>query len=354
MNKKFVSTITIIVLAFSFSCTSIHADVASDKAKIQQIQAQRNDLENKVGMMDNQIETIMSKINDNEKNITKTQKNINQAHIDISKAEEDIKAEQALFDNRVRVMYMCNSTSSYIDIILDSKNFGDFISRIDNIKRIMNFNLSVINDFKTKKAALDLKKAALDSENKNLLALKVDNEKKLSDLNKQKSDQTVLLAQLKAQESKYGVQLLADQAAALAASQASITKIRNSTPSLVVSRGSAVFSTNSVLAYASNFLGVPYVWGGTTPSGFDCSGFVQYVYAHFGVYLPRVSQDQQNVGTLVSRANLQPGDLVFFGDPAHHVGIYVGNGNMIDAPHTGDVVKIEPLHSDFTYGRRVH
>ena len=96
------------------------------------------------------------------------------------------------------------------------------------------------------------------------------------------------------------------------------------------------------------------MWGGTSPSGFDCSGFTQYVFAHFGVNLPRVSEDQQNVGTLVSRDNLQPGDLVFFGTPAHHVGIYVGNGNMINAPHTGAVIRIQTLNSDFTYGRRVN
>ena len=69
--------------------------------------------------------------------------------------------------------------------------------------------------------------------------------------------------------------------------------------------------------------------------------------------LPRVASDQQHVGTYVSRADLKPGDLVFFGDPAHHVGIYVGNGNMINAPHTGDVVKVQPLNSDFSYGRRI-
>jgi len=131
---------------------------------------------------------------------------------------------------------------------------------------------------------------------------------------------------------------------ATVADQVALDKIRNA----------AALSSNSVLAYASNFLGIPYVWGGTSPLGFDCSGFTQYVFLHFGVNLPRVSEDQQNVGTLVSRANLQPGDLVFFGTPAHHVGIYVGNGKMINAPHTGSVIRIQTLNSDFTYGRRVN
>ena len=352
MNRKLVSTMIVLVLTFS-ACPNVRADVASDKAKIKQVQAQMSTLENKMEMMDNQIESIMIKIDDNNKDITGTQNQIKQAEMDIAKAETEIEAEQLLYGQRMRVMYMNGSPTDYVGIVLDSSDFSDFISRLDNIKRILSFNQNIIDEFKAKKAAIDKKKAALDVENKKLLALKTDNQNKLSDLNKQKSEQNAVLSQLKAQERQYGAQLAASQAAELAASRAAISKARSSTPVMADSRGKAAYSSNAVLAYASNYLGVPYVWGGTTPAGFDCSGFVRYVYAHFGIYLPRVSQDQQNVGMYVSRDQLQPGDLVFFGDPAHHVGIYVGNGNMIDAPHTGDVVKIERLHSDFTNGRRV-
>ena len=228
-----------------------------------------------------------------------------------------------------------------------------FLSRVENIKTIVTYDQNVISDLKTKKEAINIKKVALDTQNTKLLALRVNNKKELTSLTKQKSDQTVLVAKLNAREDQYGSQLLTDQAT-VAASQVALAKIRSSAQSVFVSRGGAKLSSNAVLAYASNFLRVPYVWGGTSPSGFDCSGFTQYVFAHFGVSLPRVSEAQQNVGTLVSRANLQPGDLVFFGSPAHHVGIYVGNGNMINAPHTGGVIKIQPLNRNFTNGRRVN
>ncbi len=96
------------------------------------------------------------------------------------------------------------------------------------------------------------------------------------------------------------------------------------------------------VALARAELGVPYVWGGESPSGFDCSGLVQYVYSRLGVSLPRVAADQYGAGRHVSRSDLRPGDLVFF-DHLGHVGIYMGGGRFIHAPHTGTVVQISSL-----------
>lgn len=112
---------------------------------------------------------------------------------------------------------------------------------------------------------------------------------------------------------------------------------------------------SSVVADASTYLGVPYVLGGTNPAtGLDCSGLVQRVYADLGYQLPRVASDQANSGTPVaSLAQAQPGDLVAFGTPVHHIGIYVGDGKMIDAPHTGTSVRIEQITETPTAIRRI-
>jgi cell wall-associated NlpC family hydrolase len=124
--------------------------------------------------------------------------------------------------------------------------------------------------------------------------------------------------------------------------------------STVISDSSASPAAQRVLDTAAKYLGVPYVWGGTTPSGFDCSGFVQYVYAECGYSITRTTYTQwDNDGSYVSRANLQPGDLVYFGTDGSpsHVGLYVGNGTMIHAPSTGKTVQYTSIDSDYYTSR---
>ncbi|URZ03655.1 C40 family peptidase [Clostridium felsineum] len=127
--------------------------------------------------------------------------------------------------------------------------------------------------------------------------------------------------------------------------------------SLNITKNSAAYSLNTykvsgssqgeaLVTYAEIFIGIPYVYGGASPSGFDCSGFVQYCYNHFGVKLPRTTYDQVNIGTTVT-GNIMPRDLLFFGSVSlpDHVAIYVGNGCMIESSKTGDVVHITPIRA---------
>lgn len=106
--------------------------------------------------------------------------------------------------------------------------------------------------------------------------------------------------------------------------------------------------SNGVIAEAKKWVGTPYVWGGSGPLGFDCSGFTQYVMRKFGIELPRVSYQQASGGTRVGLDELRPGDLVAWDNSsrnngADHIGIYIGNGQVIHAPKPGDSVKISPI-----------
>jgi cell wall-associated NlpC family hydrolase len=108
--------------------------------------------------------------------------------------------------------------------------------------------------------------------------------------------------------------------------------------------------SGGMLGIAAGLAGIYYAYGGTTPAGFDCSGFTQYVFGAVGIALPRTAEAQQQAATSVS--NPAPGDLVFFGSPAYHVGIYAGNGMMWDSPHSGVAVGLHAIwSSSATFGR---
>jgi cell wall-associated NlpC family hydrolase len=116
-----------------------------------------------------------------------------------------------------------------------------------------------------------------------------------------------------------------------------------------------VSQTQGAIQAALAQLGKPYVWGATGPDSFDCSGLMQWSWAQVGIRIPRVANDQQSWATPVPISQIQPGDFVFFGNPAHHVGMYIGNGLMVDAPHTGAYVEVTSVWwSDLAGFGRVH
>jgi len=164
------------------------------------------------------------------------------------------------------------------------------------------------------------------------------------------------------QQGKIMSKLAAEMAVKRDAAQKKINILNSS----VFARAMAVFSktgnypnidiptANSVGAQALRFAltrrGDPYVWGAAGPSSFDCSGLVLWAYAQVGISLPHFTGNQWNMGVHVSRADLQPGDLVFFYPDIGHVGLYIGNGLMVDAPNFGEVVQVEPVMWDVYVG----
>lgn len=379
LNRKIKTAIYALGLIVTMT-TSVIADPLSDKLKDQQkvldqnkdalkdTQNKRKDLEKNIQLMDAQIEGLMAQISGIKVQIDKTQQDIKDAQKEVDKAQGDIDEEQKLFDSRMKAMYI-NGSSGYLDVLISSKDMGDFISRMDYIQKIAEWDNSVIKELDGKKQELNKKKDDLDSQNKKLLSLKADNEQKASTLNGTMNSQKKLVADLQAQENTYSAKIDDNQAAIdatkkqlaeLAAKAAAAAK--NTT---VASRGTTgmaqPYSTDAVVLYAYQFIGRPYVWAANGPESFDCSGFVRYVYAHFGVSFDnggvrRSTYDMITQGTPVSRNALQPGDVIYFGTQTnpHHVGIYVGNNCFIHAPQTGDRVKISSLDgSDYLTARRM-
>lgn len=343
MNKKFISALIAVALAITLNTTAYATpSSAMDKMKQQEV---------KVETLDNQISVVTTQIEDNKKTVDKLGKQIKEVQKEIQKSEEAIKSQQELFNKRVRAMYI-NGNESYLSVILEANSIGDFLGKVDAVKKVMEYDNKIVSDYKEKQKVILKKKQAVNNENTKVLALKSDNEKKLSKLNEDKKESKKLLQALKDQQVALGY--YEENNPEILTAMGNVNSIKNNASSISPSRGQSSMSSSNIVAYASNFLGRPYQWGGNGPNSFDCSGFTVYVYAHFGVSLPRVASDQQGVGTPVSSNDLQPGDLVFFGSPAHHVGIYVGGGCYIHAPQTGDVIKISSMNrTGYSGARRV-
>jgi cell wall-associated NlpC family hydrolase len=131
-------------------------------------------------------------------------------------------------------------------------------------------------------------------------------------------------------------QARADEKAAKLAAERRADTARASRSTARTALSNPTQSASGIVGIAQSLFGIPYVYGGSSPSGFDCSGFTSYVYRQAGISIPRTASQQQAAATRVS--NPQPGDLVFFGYPAYHVGIYVSPGRMIDAQHSGTTI----------------
>ena len=334
---------------------SIAGSIGSNNASIDKLQQIVEELDNNISILTGKISATEAKINSKEKDIQNSQK-------EVDKLIKDVQEKQALLDERVRAMYI-NGTDSYLSFVLDSKDFSDLIARVSFIKKIVSFDKETIQELNNSRKKIEDKQKALEKEKADLVSTKADLVNQEAGIAVQKKVQQRNIDNLSAAQNqlqdnqaqyKQKIAETKNRIASLIQAQRVSSPSRGGTT--VLNRGS-LSSGNEIIAYAYRYLGTPYAWGANGPNYFDCSGFVKYVYAHFGVNLPRTTGTQIKVGQAVSKSNLQPGDLVFFGTPSnpHHVGIYCGNDTYIHAPQTGDVVKISVLsaRSDFAGARRI-
>lgn len=323
-----------------------------------------------IEMLDSDIENIYLEIDKAKGDINDTEKKMEQTSKDIVAADSNIQVEEALFNQRMRVMFM-NGADSYLEILLNSDGVNDFMSRVESVKKVLEYDNKIIEELNGKKKNIENIKKYLNEDKINILTIESSNEDKLDKLTVKKKEQSQLIVEAsKQQEFNKNDVLVATKKTEMntAFSRGVTYENKNETkvvakdetkiePKKQISKSETTSSvnTNEVVAYAESFMGTPYQWAGKGPATFDCSGFVRYVYAHFGVSLGSSTYEQIKQGEIVSRENLQPGDLVFFGAGSpYHVGMYIGTNRYIHAPQTGDVVKESALtRSDYLSARRV-
>jgi peptidoglycan DL-endopeptidase CwlO len=263
-------------------------------------------------------------------------------------ARTGLKRAQAHLSARLVSLYTNGTQGGALEVVLGSESLDDLLNRLEAVERVSAQDTRVLGEVKSFRTQVRERKVRLDRARKEQVQVVASRAEQKQAIEGQLAERQRMLASIKDQiadleaaERRRQERLQAQARARLAAAQ------QPDDAPLAAPAPSAAdpYSTDTQLAL--QYLGVPYVWGGASPSGFDCSGFAMYVYAQVGVSLPHHAASQYGMGTPVSKEQLQPGDLVFF-NGLGHMGIYIGGGQFIHAPHTGDVVKISSL-SDSWY-----
>ncbi len=278
-------------------------------------------------------------------------------------ARGNLHLAQRTLAQRLVAIYTSPESQASLAVILGAHSLDDLVARIEAADSVSHQDAAIIGQVISFQRQIVRRRAFLRHtrvEQRQLVAVRAAS---LQSANGRLAAERRLYASVKSQIAQLVSQQQARQLAA--AHQAQLALKPNTTfgqvggPAATVPQGSVPGGRfGQVASIAMQYLGVPYVWGGSSPSGFDCSGLVMYVYAQVGISLPHYTVAQWDYPNAVSvpRDQLQPGDLVFF-DGLGHVGIYIGNGEFVHAPHTGAVVSIDSLSgwyaSEFDGARRI-
>jgi len=347
----------IAMLCAAASANATPGTVAAKRAQAQQVLAQ-------IQKIDDSLGAAVESYNLANVRLQKIESDQRENRVQLKLTRANLKIAQASLAARLVTAYTSTQDNSTLSVLLGATSLDDLLNRIEAVNSTSQQDASIVQQVTSFKAAIQRQRTELrraHSAQQTIVAQKAAQkqriESQLASRRQLLSSIKGQIAQMRAVEAAQQRQLAAEARSRLAGGvqvPVSGVGISASTP-----EGSTVAPPNvhgGVVGIAMRYLGVPYVWGGSSPSGFDCSGLVSYVFAQIGVSLPHSSYAQFGIGTPVSIGELQPGDLVFF-TGASHVGIYIGGGQFIHAPHTGDVVKISSLSgyysSNFAGARRV-
>lgn len=307
-----------------------------DKAALKKLMKQ-------LDAIDTETEIASENYNEAKARLDRIRKSIEQAKHDYAVVNKAYKIQVQRLNERAVTMYRQGDNMMW-SLIFDSKSFSELFASIQYLARISTNDARLLGEISDQRAELESTLAQLKEDEKEAKSLEFELKARKIEVTQRNEDRAATL-----KNNNQSILMLLDATAASEAAaeinlanQIELGQFKD----ITITPGSPV---ETALAYR----GIPYVWGGASKSGFDCSGLLVFVFAQHGITLPHYSGSQFEMGTPVAD-QLAPGDAVFFGSPVHHVGIYIGGGYFVHAPHTGEVVKISKLStmSDYVGARR--
>jgi cell wall-associated NlpC family hydrolase len=317
-----------------------------------------------------EAEQVINEINGLNANLDRADELLNLANIRLAAVKHDIAVNRyelrvakhnlarsrQTIARRLVTLYTTSGSSS-LELILGAKSLDDILNQIDTENRISSLDSQVIEQVQVFKSSVKVHARKLAQAKSRVAGLVAMRRRQQRAIEVRLGERRQLLSSLNGEiaqmvREQQQAEILAAQRARQRAEQAQATQAQASSNAVIgasaaTPEGATVVPPSNyggVVGVALSYVGTPYVWAGAAPGGFDCSGLVMYSYAQVGVSLPHSSYAQWNMGVPVSRDQLEPGDLVFF-DGLGHVGIYVGGGNFVHAPHTGTDVQVSNLDS---------
>lgn len=351
LSLALVAALFAAVPAYAAPTTDSEIEVSTDvetqqfREELNAKQARIDEFMAQLDALDRELEVASEQYNASVDQLSDMRTRVDAVEGDLSNARNAYEVQSAILDQRAGSIYREGSFAS-IEILLDSKSVSDFMSRMKFLNTIGIHDADIAASLNGQKQLLETQAAELRNSKAAAESLEFELKARQIEIMLRIEERESLVTEAQGDLRDF----LDTEAARRQSSEAALLADILSG----ASRQGIVVDTGSPVETALAYHGVPYLWGGEKPSGFDCSGLMLYVFKQHGVQLPHYSGSQFQLGTKVSVAELAPGDAVFFGSPIHHVGMYIGGGYFLHAPRTGDFVKISVLaeRSDFAGARR--